>query len=391
MRMWYEPQYYDKIRITGTQIYSFPAVMQEFTYMFLDTQDQPTHGRAGASNFVFPMATGVDQLPRPDPTTLDLPAGRLPSFGYGITTFDANFDGTPDITRVHSEFSLNQFLGTVELDFDGNANAGGDFLDPDMAAAGMGGQPAMTGDEMVVFAVQNIQMSIGDSAQFLDYMVTLNDVASTPLGAAQAQLQVWFTGGGLVSIPGGGGYSLQPLPVPAPNSTTDLEVGDAAVVGRTRSHVRRIANGANNLGALDGPWFVYVNSVNRLQRTATVTIGRALGATYSAIDNNAMGHDLTAGDPWYLKRFFVDGHEYNVVAIRAEYYDDALANEDPTEFKYITIRTPVPKVNFVNAQDSQKLEGYFQGRVLGVDTDVISVMPPSPTGTMTTAPAWTGP
>ena len=377
MRMWYEPQYYDKIRIADTNIYSFPAVMQEFTYIYLDTQDNPAHGRAGASNFVFPMATGADQLPRPDPTTLQLPPGRLPSFGYGLTSFDSNFDGTPDIARVHSEFSLNQFLNTVELDFDGNSNAvtvGGDYLDPDMAAAGMGGQPLMTGDEKVVFAVQNIQMSIGSSAQFLDYMVTLEDVASTPLGAAQAQLQIWYTGGGLFPVPGG--YSLQPLPVPGPNSTTDLEVGDAAVAGRTRNYVRRVASGTDNLGAVDGAWFVYVHSVNRVQETATVTIGRALGATYSAIDNGAMGHDLLAGDPWYLKRFFVDGHEYNVVAVRAEYYAGAAAAEDPTEFKYITIRTPVPKVNFVNQQDSQKLEGYFLGRVLGVDTDQISVMPP---------------
>ena len=377
MRMWYEPQYYDKIRISDTNIYSFPAVMQEFTYLYLDTQDNPAHGRAGASNFVFPMATGADELPRPDPATGQLPAARLPSFGYGLTTFDSNFDGTPDITRVHSEYSLNQFLSTVELDFDGNGNAvtvGGDYLDPDMATAAMAGQPLMTGDEMVVLAVQNIQMSVGDSAQFLDYLVTLENVASTPLGAAQAQLQLWYTGGGLHAVPGG--YSLQPLPVPGPNSTTDLEVGDAAVAGRTRNYVQRVASGTDNLSNLDGGWFVYVHSVNRTQETATVTIGRALGATYSAIDNNAMGHDLEAGDPWYLKRFFVDGHEYNVVAIRAEYYDGAAATEDPTEFKYITIRTPVPKVNFVNQQDSQKLEGYFLGTVLGVDTDQISVMPP---------------
>jgi len=48
-----------------------------------------------------------------------------------------------------------------------------------------------------------------------------------------------------------------------------------------------------------------------------ITIGRALGATHSAIDNGNAQHDLLpAGDPWYLKRFFVDGHEYNVTALR---------------------------------------------------------------------------
>jgi len=370
LRMWYEPQYYDKIRIANTSIYSFPAVMQEFTYMVLDTNDKPTHGRPGATNIAFPMATDADGLPRPDPSTRQLPPSRLPSFGYGINSFDANFDGTPDIVRVHSEFSLNQYLGTVTLDFNGNGS-GTDYLDPD----GVGGNPRMTGDEMVVFAVQNIHLRIGQSAQFLDYMVTLNNVASTPLGVAQAQFQLWYTGGGLFPQPGGG-YSLQPLPVPSLGSTTDLQPGDAAVAGRNRGYVRRIANGTNNLGSVDGGWFIYVHSVNRTLEEATITIGRALGATYSAIDNGAGGHDLDAGDPWYLKRFFVDGHEYNVVAIRAEFQGDAGINEDPTEFKYITIRTPVPKVTFVNQQDSQVLQGYFQGLVWGVNTDLISVMPP---------------
>ena len=50
--------------------------------------------------------------------------------------------------------------------------------------------------------------------------------------------------------------------------------------------------------------------------------------------------------------------------------------DEPYEFKYITIRTPVPKVNFINFEDSQKLEGYHRGVVWGVDTSVISVMPP---------------
>ncbi|MGQ9518469.1 MAG: hypothetical protein ACUVT1_14490, partial [Anaerolineae bacterium] len=362
--------YYDKIRIADTSIYSFPAVMQEFTFMMLDTNDQPTHGRPGATNIAFPMATDADGLPRPDPSTRQLPPSRLPSFGYGINSFDSNFDGTPDIVRVHSEFSLNQYLGTVILDFDGDG-VGTDFLDPN----GVGGNQAMTGDEMVVFAVQNIHLGIGQSAQFLDYMVTLNNVASTPLGVAQAQFQLWYTGGGLFPQPGGG-YSLQPLPVPSLGSTTDLQPGDAAVAGRNRSYVRRIANGANNLGSVDGGWFIYVHSVNRTLEEATITIGRALGATYSAIDNGAGGHDLEPGDPWYLKRFFVDGHEYNVVAIRAEYQGDAGANEDPTEFKYITLRTPVPKVNFVNQQDSQVLQGYFLGLVWGVNTDQMSVLPP---------------
>ena len=75
-----------------------------------------------------------------------------------------------------------------------------------------------------------------------------------------------------------------------------------------------------NLGRTDGAWFVFVNAVNSrpadpANESVVVTVGRALGATHSAIDNGSGGHDLKPGDPWYLKRFFVDGHEYNVVAL----------------------------------------------------------------------------
>jgi hypothetical protein len=101
-------------------------------------------------------------------------------------------------------------------------------------------------------------------------------------------------------------------------------------------------------------------------------VGRALGHTWTAMDDGNGNHDLMAGDPWYLKRFFVDGHEYNVVAVHAV---PSLVG-GPPELKYITIRTPVPKVNFINREDSQKLEGYFLGTVLGVDTSMVSLMPP---------------
>jgi len=97
-------------------------------------------------------------------------------------------------------------------------------------------------------------------------------------------------------------------------------------------------------------------------------------APYSAMESEPGVEDLGAGDPWFLKRFYVDGHEYNVVAIKTVPADTA-GGED-FEFKYITIRTPVPKVNFVNNQDSQKLEGYYLGMVHGEDTSIISVMPP---------------
>jgi hypothetical protein len=192
-------------------------------------------------------------------------------------------------------------------------------------------------------------------------------------GKGQAELKFWHTGGGV--HPSGSQYSLQPDYI----GTRSVLQGGMAILGATRTSIRVIPPGGNNLGQVDGPWFVYIKDVSTSSTDETVTliVGRALGHTHSAIDNGSGSHDLEPGDPWYLKRFFVDGHEYNVVALCVEPAGRPLnPGEEPFEFKYITIRTPVPKQNFINTEDSQKLEGYYLGTVLGVDTSLISVMPP---------------
>jgi hypothetical protein len=378
-RMWYEPEYLDKILraeivgsvITPTEVYTFPALMEEFTYMLLDTQDQPTHGQPGASRFVFPMATGADELPKPDccdPAGSYLPNDKLPSFGYGLTGFDANFDGTPETVVIHSEQSLYWETGIL-ADFDGdgdptppNTYTELDQLDTD------GTQ--LSGDELVIFTV-DVVLPKGSSAQFLDHLVTLENVAGTMWGPT-ADLEFWYTGGGI--SPWGGDYSIHPLKIGT--SATTFQLGDMAIANK--STVQRIAAGGHNLGSVDGGWFAYVRAINTTPGNESVylTIGRALGATHSAMDDGAGHHDNLAGDPWYLKRFFVDGHEYNVVAIKTAPNETPGTGED-YEFKYITIRTPVPKPDdFINYQDSLVLQGYLQGIVFNVDTSLASVMPP---------------
>ncbi len=361
-RMWYEPAYVDKIlegevytptcSITVTEVYTFPAVMQEFTYMYLDMFDQPSHGQPGESQLAFPMGTAADELPAPDPSTGNLPdpLPDLARFGYGLTTFDADFDAGHDIVTVHSEKTISETMG-VWVDFDGDGDV--DQLDED--------DLELNGNEMVIFALNKEGLEVNESVMFLDHMVTLKAISWAPGVPGSASLQFWYTGGGLQNTPG-------------TIDTRTLEVGDIAVV--SRGAVRVIPAGGNNQGDTDGAWFVYLNSVSTPNETAGLIIGRALGATHSAIDDGAGHHDLTPGDPWYLKRFFVDGHEYNVVAIKTVPADVIDEGDELYEFKYITIRTPVPKVNFVNNQDSQKLEGYNQGTVFGVDTSIISVMPP---------------
>jgi hypothetical protein len=361
LRMWYEPEYLDKILewdpldptppFTSTTVYTFPAVMQEFTYMYLNTADQPASAQPKSSAFAFPMATAAGQLPAPDTSTGNLPT-PLQSFGWGVTTFDANFDGQHDIVQVHSENSLAG-LTSISADFDGDG--GLDLLDTDALP--------LSGDEMVVFALEDMDLQRGQSVQFLDHMVTLENVSED-----RADLKLWYTGGGLHAV--SGGYSLHPDRI----GSYSLRVQEMAIANRSTARV--LPAGGGNLGALDGAWFVFVNDINSSSERVSLVVGRALGHTHSAMDDGAGGHDLMHGDPWYLKRFFVDGHEYNVVALHIVPATTINPGDEAFEFKYITIRTPVPKVNFINYEDSQKLEGYYVGTVWGVNTSVISVMPP---------------
>lgn len=361
-RMWYEPEYLDgmpfgvatttpsvAIDATGPTD-SFAALMQEFTYMLLDPLDQPTAGQPGASRIAFPMATRPEDLPSPAVTsTLDIPLTAQSKFGHGINSFDADFDlnttnGAFEITTIHSEQTISATTG-IQVDFDGDGII--DTLDPDGLE--------LSGDELVILAIDQIRLEQWESAQFLDNMVTLTNVPSDT--SQKATFQFWYTGGGpdvttlvpeaLGSIPG------------------CCNIGDM-VVFNMRSG-RRIPAGGNNLGSTDGAWFMWLKSFDPNQENATIMIGRALGATHSAMYNGNGQPDMQNGDPWYLKRFFVDGHEYNVVAVKT--VPSESGDPDPRDFKYITIRTPVPKEPFTNLILSQALQHYGIG-------DTISVMPP---------------
>ncbi len=351
LRMWYEPKYLDKYLVydpkdptppfTRTAVYTFPAVMQEFTYMYLDTMDQPAHAQPGSSTFAFPIATGVDELPHPN-------ALPMLSAGYGLTSFDADFDQLPDIVHLHSERSLNK-ITNLNADFNGDGML--NELDKDGVS--------LSGDELVVFALEDMVLHRGDCVQFLDHIITLDNVLT---GAAE--LQFWYAGGGLHQV--GGLYYSYPDKIGSP---LKVSVNQMALANKS---TRSVLPSTGNLGRVDGAWFVFVNAVNSRDETASVTVGRALGATHSAIDNGSGGHDLKPGDPWYLKRFFVDGHEYNVVALYTAPADYRNPGDELYEFKYITIRTPVPKVDFVNYEDSIYLQSYpptEQG-------EPISVLPP---------------
>ena len=116
MRMWYEPEYLDKILRLDLD----PCSVYADSRVHLPGGDAGVHlhvlgycGSAGA------RAARVQHLRLPDGHDAGANCPRHPallSFGYGLTTFDANFDGTPDIVHLHSERSLDKLTG-INADF----------------------------------------------------------------------------------------------------------------------------------------------------------------------------------------------------------------------------------------------------------------------------------
>ncbi|MFN8485318.1 MAG: hypothetical protein U0768_19950 [Anaerolineae bacterium] len=362
-RLWYEPNYIDSAFtaavqpggvISPTSYLSYPAVMQEYTYMLLDPFDRPTSTLPGG-HFLFPMATGRSELPVPPMNATPGWFPTPPSFGYGLLGFDANFDGQTDVVRIESERSLKTLTG-ISADFNGNGTL--DDFNPDTTM--------LNGDELAVFMLDHVSLDRSaeshQSVQFLDYMAQLINV--NYLGG-QVTLRIWNTGGGLHPV--GGSYSFYP------DMVQDVTLSPGEMVIVNRNVVTKIPKNGGNLGRTNGAWFAYVEAVQApipgdpTREGVTLSVGRALGGARAPIFNGANGLNNAAPTPWYLKRFYVDGHEYNVSAVLTAF------QSGQQSFKAISIQTPTPKLQYpVNRNLSQALQGYL----LGPDTANMSVMPP---------------
>ena len=97
----------------------YPAIQQEFTYMLMQNnppvpngpnKPEPIFGQAGGTQMVFPVGQRKGDLFGPD-GQIDADNGAADTTGYGLTSLDATFDGTPDIVSVDSELTLFQKTG----------------------------------------------------------------------------------------------------------------------------------------------------------------------------------------------------------------------------------------------------------------------------------------
>jgi hypothetical protein len=344
-RLWYEPAHIASAPRSQdcSADLVFPALMQEYSFLLLDSNDRPTTTLAGQGRMAFPMAARAEDLPLPR-IGGQLPAGG--TVGRGIGSFDLNFDGQDEVLSIHSERSLAATLdaswqalrlnlpgppppspGPI-LDLDGDGAL--DDLDPD-------GIP-QSGDELLILVAEDVSLELDPdsetaaSAMLLDYMVSLESVTR----GQRARLQLWYTGESRPSPRGG------PLA---------LELGQALIVDRFQDKSTQVGPGQQNPG-VDGAWFLYLSAVSGDRDRVVLTIGRALGATHSAMGDGAGGPDLLAGDPWYLKRFFVEGQSYDLVAL--EIWPEILEDR----FASLTLRTALPLVPVFDPQHTLRLSDY---------------------------------
>jgi len=286
----------------------YPAMMQDYTFMYVDAlnimdKPEPVPGVLSAEGNSFLFPNGI----REDPAALNPGYQYFWSpYGYGLSGIDANFDGNPDLTYIESEKTLFKYTGGlpsygIAADFNGNQ-----YIDP-LDWDGY----QLSGDELVIFRTEQFQLVKGGRIQFLDHMIEVVDTFTNsrvipgimdPIPSVK--VAIWYTGD---LEPEFLGYQV-------------IDMYDMALVGRKMpvTYIRSVVNGGPGTNLCDfptGPWFIYVHNVDVGTEEAYITVGRALGHSHTAMEDGPFEQDLRHGDPWWLKRFYVDGHEYNVVAI----------------------------------------------------------------------------
>jgi hypothetical protein len=207
-----------------------PAIEQEFAYMTLNDIRMPIMVKSG-SHILIPMAHQANNA------------------YSGINSFDAANKGVKDAVKVESEKTLG-----LDIDNDGILSS----MDTD--------GKDVSGDESVVFVLDNKRLAANDELQFFDNKVILKTVFTNPASI----------GYNICDNEGGGSL----------NCANDevLNVGQVAKYQR---------------GMIDnrGPFYIKLIAVDTNTKEAVIEVGRMFGQTLANIGANGR---------WNQKAFIVD-------------------------------------------------------------------------------------
>jgi hypothetical protein len=290
LRTWYTPCYYEPLGETSPmvppeKIACYPAVVNEYTYILLEDQGpgflNPTHGSAGQTRLVFPMAYETVT-----------PTQNIVNRQVGLEDYDVN----PRSPNPSDEIMEVEAIVPVAQ----NTTQGTIWVKP----------KSVTG---------TLEITPTGKLEFFDYEVELVDVS---FDLQRVTVAIYYVGRGcnqryyigqatleMPGCPDPGCYNGDTALVPARFGQPEIIVGDRSVV-------------VPQVTPVTHPFWITLESVNLFGAggfSATITPHRA----------------LTAGET-----FYVDGAEYDVAAI---YILDDPDGTGEDEFKYITIRQPLNK------------------------------------------------
>jgi hypothetical protein len=277
-----------------------PTIKQEFTFMFLDTNNNPKSAPTGTSKFLIPMASWVND--------------------NGIDSFDADGDGTPDPVVVCSEDDLGDVNSDGIPDF---LDIDGDGLLETLSDDGC----QLTEDDTLVLRLDTKTLAEGERIQFFDFEIELEDTSE----ASRAIVNIYYRGN-----PNSEGNELI--------GTVDLTADLHPTLGASVATFER--GGVNTHVSPRGPGFIWVTNVDWEDDTVRIIVGRMFGNTHENIgDMYNNGESAWA----YQKHFYVDGVLYNVVAILTEGHEN---------LKYVTFRAKLVKVPLWIENHSNQLVGW---------------------------------
>jgi hypothetical protein len=287
LRTWYTPCYTEPLGITSPMVPDeklacYPAVVNEYTYILLDDDTlNPTHGSAGTTRMIFPMAYETNAVGN--------------NMQVGLEAYDVNLDGFDEIMQVEEIVDVAQ-----------NTTMGEIWVKP---------ESRLQGGNLTLTPVANNVM------QFFDYEIRLEDFNDAE---GWAVFSIYYVGRGCQA-----NYFIDSVTLQVPGCTAPgCYIGDTALVPARFGQPDVIVDDYDNIVPqvqfVDLPFWFQLKSVNAPEPGGSP-------ASVTVVPHRA----LKAGET-----FYVDGAEYDVAAI---YILDDPDGTGDDEFKYITIRNPLNK------------------------------------------------